>query len=151
MPLYFAYGSNMDATAMSARCPASRAIGKARLVRHRFLINADGYATVVRDPRAVVHGLLWDLALRDVPALDRYEGLAQGLYTKVMQSVLTEQGPRRALVYIGRSALPGAPRPGYLEGVIAAAQATGLPAAYIQSIGGPAAPAVPRALGTRAR
>ena len=151
MPLYFAYGSNMDSAAMAERCPGSRAIGIARLVRHRFLINADGYATVVRDPRGTVHGLLWDLALKDVPALDRYEGVAQGLYSKVIQSVLTAQGPRRALVYIGRSAQPGMPKPGYLEGVIAAAQAAGLPAAYIQSVGGPAAPAVPRALGTRAR
>ena len=50
MPLYFAYGSNMDEAAMRARCPKSRAVGLARLARHRFALMADGYATVVRDP-----------------------------------------------------------------------------------------------------
>jgi hypothetical protein len=30
MPLYFAYGSNMDAAAMRSRCPNSAALGTAR-------------------------------------------------------------------------------------------------------------------------
>lgn len=38
MPLYFAYGSNMDREAMRVRCPNSRALGRARLARHRFFI-----------------------------------------------------------------------------------------------------------------
>lgn len=131
MPLYFAYGSNMDLTAMKARCPASQPLGPARLPRHRFLINSDGYATVVRDPRGTVHGLLWDLALSDIGPLDRYEGLDRGLYVKLQQPVITAQGPRRALVYIARSSVPGVPKPGYLEGVVEAARAVGLPADYI--------------------
>jgi len=151
VPLYFAYGSNMDVTAMADRCPASRAIGLARLPRHRFLINVDGYATVVRDARGTVHGLLWDLALRDVQALDRYEGVAQGLYTKVVQPVLTSAGPRQALVYIGRSAQPGLPKPGYLEGVVAAAKAAGLPAGYVAGLDGSPPPAGPKALGRLVR
>lgn len=138
MPLYFAYGSNMDLAAMAARCPRTRPLGNARLARHRFLINEDGYATVVRDPRSDVHGVLFDLAFADVPALDRYEGLGQGLYSKIIQPVLAPSGARKAMVYIGRSSRPGTPRPGYLEGVIAAAKAAGLPAAYIAAIGGKA-------------
>jgi len=134
MPLYFAYGSNMDVAAMAARCPASRPLGPARLPRHRLLINSDGYATVVREPRGEVHGLLFDLALPDIPALDRYEGIARGLYVKVTQPVITGQGPRRALVYIARSSTPGVAKPGYLEGVIAAAEAAGLPARYVASL-----------------
>ena len=66
MPLYFAYGSNMERAAMQKRCPHSRPLGPARLVRHRFFVCADGYASVARDPRRVVWGLLWDLALADV-------------------------------------------------------------------------------------
>lgn len=145
MPLYFAYGSNMDAAAMQARCPASKPLGPARLVRHHFLINSDGYATVVRHPKATVHGVLYDLALADVAALDRYEGVHRGLYGKAVQPVLTANGPRKALIYIARSAVPGAPRPGYLEGVIAAAQAAGLPPAYIATLAAPFAPERPRA------
>ena len=116
MPLYFAYGSNMDQAAMVQRCPHAKLIGPARLPRHRFLINEDGYATVVRDPRRTVHGLLWDLAMSDIPPLDRYESLHTGLYTKLNQPVITAQGARRALIYVGRSAKPGKPKPGYKEG-----------------------------------
>ncbi|MCA0423712.1 MAG: gamma-glutamylcyclotransferase [Proteobacteria bacterium] len=134
MPLYFAYGSNMNIEAMKARCPASAVIGTARLARHRFVINQDGYATLVRDPKETVHGLLFDLAFSDVPALDRYEGLARGLYRKVIQPVLTAEGPRKALIYIGRSALPGQPKPGYLDEVLKAARAAHLPAPYIAKI-----------------
>jgi gamma-glutamylcyclotransferase (GGCT)/AIG2-like uncharacterized protein YtfP len=130
MPLYFAYGLNMDVPAMAARCPASRPIGPARLARHRFVITSDGYASVLRDPRRTVHGLLWDLALADVASLDRFEALGR-LYSKVSQGVLTAEGPRRALVYIGKGTPGGKPQPGYLASVIAAARAAGLPAAAI--------------------
>jgi len=135
MPLYFAYGSNMDRAAMLQRCPASKPFGLARLMRHRFIIFDEGYASVVRDPHRVVWGMVWDLALADVPALDRYESLSTGLYAKVIQPVVTVQGPRRAVVYVGRSARPGAPLPGYMEGVIEAAQHAGLPEDYIKSLG----------------
>ena len=135
MPLYFAYGSNMDQAAMLQRCPASKPVGIARLMRHRFMIFDEGYATVVRDPQRVVWGMVWDLALGDVPALDRYESLSTGLYAKVIQPVVTKQGPRRAVVYVGRSAKPGTARPEYMEGVIEAATHAGLPEDYIRSLG----------------
>jgi hypothetical protein len=130
MPLCFAYGSNMDLAAMGDRCPASRSLGVARLPRHRFRIAAEGYASVARDPRRTVYGLLWDIALADMPVLDRYEEVATGLYGKIVQSVLTERGPRRALVYVARRGGAGRPRPGYMEGVLAAAEVAGLPASY---------------------
>ena len=134
MPLYFAYGSNMDRAAMARRCPNSRPIGIARLMRHRFIISGDGYASVVRDPSRTVWGLLWDLALADVPPLDRYENLSGGLYTKAVLPVLTPAGPRRAMTYLGRSAAYGAPKDGYVEGVLAAAQGAGLPAGYCREL-----------------
>jgi hypothetical protein len=134
MPLYFAYGSNMDRAAMTARCPQSRPLGPARLMRHRFFITRDGYASVARNPRSVVWGLLWDLALADVPALDRYESVGTGLYAKVVQPVVAAQGPRQAVLYIGRATEPGAAKPGYLEAVVAAAAEAGLPDAYIREL-----------------
>src|SRR5271166_1968801 len=123
MPLHFAYGANMDREAMARRCPRSKALGLARLARHRLAAMREGWLTPVRDPRASVHGILWDVALSDVPALDRYEGLARGLYAKIVQLVLTESGPKRALVYIGANAGPGALRPDYLAEVLAEARA----------------------------
>ncbi len=142
MPLYFAYGANLDVAAMAQRCPRSRVLGLARLARHRVALMKEGYATVVRDPSATVHGLLFDLAFADVPALDRYEEVGSGLYQKVTQPVLRAQGgSARALVYVGRGgeARDAMPSPGYLEAVIAAAENVGLPAdhiAYLRSLGG---------------
>jgi gamma-glutamylcyclotransferase (GGCT)/AIG2-like uncharacterized protein YtfP len=132
VPLYFAYGSNMDAVAMARRCPASRPLGLARLARHRFAMLHAGYATVVRDPQSNVHGVLYDLALADVPALDRYEDIARGLYRKLVQSVLRKEGaPVRALVYIGAGPSGGRPKPGYMEEVVAAARSAELPEPYL--------------------
>ena len=100
MPLYFAYGSNMDAIAMARRCPRSKALGLARLKRHRLAVMREGWLTAVRDPRSAVHGVLWDLALSDVAALDRYEGLSRGLYAKRTQPVVAERAPKQAIVSI---------------------------------------------------
>jgi hypothetical protein len=145
MPLYFAYGSNMDRAAMSARCPASRALGIARLPRHRFLIAREGYASVARDPRGTVWGVLWDLSLADMPALDRYECVASRLYVKMSQPVLSETGPKRALVYVARSTAPGVARPGHVEAIVAAAERAGLPAAYRKALAGCLPPSSARA------
>jgi gamma-glutamylcyclotransferase (GGCT)/AIG2-like uncharacterized protein YtfP len=134
MPLYFAYGANMDRDAMALRCPRSRPLGTARLPRHRFIITREGYASVVRDPRLTVHGVIWDLAMSEVRALDKFEAVDRGLYTKITQAVITEAGPRRALVYVGVNAEPGSPKPGYLEAVLASAESWNLPVAYQQEI-----------------
>jgi gamma-glutamylcyclotransferase (GGCT)/AIG2-like uncharacterized protein YtfP len=124
----------MDRVAMARRCPRSNLLGRARLMRHRFLISSDGYASVLRDPKRAVWGVVWDLALADVAALDRYEDLANGLYVKVFLPVLTQAGPRRAMLYVGRFAEAGAPRPGYMEGVFAAAAEAGLPRDYLHEL-----------------
>lgn len=134
MPLCFAYGSNMDPAAMAQRCPASKPLGAARLMRHRFFIMAPGYASVARDPGRAVHGVLWDLALRDVAALDAYEEIARGLYRKAVQPVLTAGGAKCALLYLGAETRPGSPLPGYMEGVLAAAKHWKLPAAYVREL-----------------
>lgn len=136
MPLYFAYGANMDAAAMAARCPGSRLIGGGRLNGHRFIVMKEGYASVVRTTGSTVWGVLWDLSLADVPALDRYEGVAGGLYVKAMQPITTPTGVKRALIYFGRSTSAGAPRPGYLETVLAAAEAAQLPGPYVLEMRG---------------
>lgn len=134
MPLYFAYGANMDVEAMARRCPSSKPLGLARLPRHRFIVTREGYASVLRDPRRDVHGVLWDLALGDVRTLDRFEEVDRGLYVKINQPVIGSAGPKRALVYVGTTSEPGAPRPGYLESVLASAESWNLPAAYRQEM-----------------
>lgn len=138
MPLYFAYGSNMDETALRGRCPKAQAIGPARLARHRFVIMANGWASVVRDPTSDVHGVLFDLALSDIPPLDRYEDVGHGLYRKEVQPVVRKDGgPCRALIYFGTEPkLGGASPPGYVESIVAAAEAADLPTAYVAMLQG---------------
>jgi hypothetical protein len=94
----------------------------------------EGFATVVRDPRRSVWGLLWDVPFADFPALDRYEEVAAGLYAKVSQPVVTGGGAKLALVYVGRSAGPGTAPPGYMESVVAAARLAALPDAYVAEL-----------------
>lgn len=135
MPLYFAYGSNMDAAAMRKRCPRSSWLGAARLMHRRFVIMRNGYASVEPDPTGTVHGVLFDLAAEDFPALDRYEGLSDGLYTRLIESVFRDNGAAGpAFVYLGREAAGGTALPGYMEGVLACARAAGLPREYLMEL-----------------
>ena len=134
MPLYFAYGSNMDAGAMARRCPRSKALGLARLERHRLALMREGWLTAVRHPSSAVHGVLWDLALSDIAALDRHENLSQGLYVKLTQAVIAERGPKQAIVYFGANSGPGVARPAYLAEVLAAARSWPLPAECVAAL-----------------
>jgi hypothetical protein len=134
MPVYFAYGSNMDVEAMARRCPRSKALGVARLERHRLAVMREGWLTAARDPSSALHGVLWDLALSDIAALDRYENVSQGLYVKLTQAVVAERAPRQAIVYFGANAGPGAVRPDYIAEVLAAARSWSLPAEGVEAL-----------------
>jgi hypothetical protein len=129
--VYFAYGANMDRSAMARRCPASKPLMPGRLMNHRFIVTSDGFASVRREQGAVVHGLLWDLALKDVCPLDRFEEVGKGLYTRVMQPIVKAGGAHRAMVYVGKSVERGNPQPGYMESVVASAEHCGLPDSYL--------------------
>jgi cation transport regulator ChaC len=120
MMLHFAYGSNMS--------------GAATLANHRFVITADGYASV--EPRRVeaVHGVLWRLTPRDRARLDAWENIAAGLYRAETLPVMHAGRRRMALVYIARPRRAGRPRAGYMEIVIAAAREWDLPHAYVASL-----------------
>jgi hypothetical protein len=124
----------MDADAMAHRCPRLKALGLARLERHRLAVMREGWLTAVRNPSSAVHGVLWDLALSDIPALDRHESLSQGLYTKETQPVIAERGPKRAIIYFGANSGPGVARPAYLTKVLAAARSWPLPAPGVEAL-----------------
>jgi hypothetical protein len=130
LPLTFAYGSNMDAHAMASRCPRAKMLGRARLPRHRVALLPDGFATLVRDPAATAHGVLWELSFGDLAALDRYEGDG---YVKASQPVLREgSSPTRALIYIGRPAGGSGRAPqDYMTRIVAVAREVGLPDGHV--------------------
>ena len=119
---------------MRARCPGAEPLGIARLEDFRLIVMRDGWASVRPVPGAVVHGLLWRLAPSDVPPLDAFEDVAAGLYTKTVRTVLHEGGSTPAFLYVGHTTDEGAPQPGYLPAVLAAAQELGLPAAHLRHL-----------------
>jgi hypothetical protein len=132
--LHFAYASNMDRTVMRKHAPGAVALGIARLEGYRFLITADGYASVAPHPRGCVHGMLWRLSARDRVTLDLWENIADGLYRAAMLPVIAAGKRRRALVYVARGRPRGVPRPGYMDIVMAAARECGLPSDYVTSL-----------------
>lgn len=130
MPLHFSYGANMDRAGMAKRCPGAVALGPALLDNYRFIITADGYASVAPASGESVHGVLWKLTPRDLQALNIFESLDSGLYRHVMLPVRIGARRMQAGVYIGRRH-EGKPKPGYLELIVAAAREWKLPADHI--------------------
>lgn len=134
MILHFAYGSNMSRAMMRLHAHSAVAVGPARLDNHRFIVTADGYASIVPAPGQAVHGVLWRLTARDVAALNAFEGIAKGFYRSARLRVSAAGRRETALVYVSRTRAEGRPRSGYLDVVIGAALDWDLPATYVRSI-----------------
>src|SRR5262249_250460 len=132
--LHFAYGSNMHGAVMRKHAPNAISLGPARLEAYRFVITADGYASVEPDRHACVYGRLWRLTARDRVTLDLWENIAAGLYRAETLLILAAGKRHRALVYVARPRPLGPPRPGYMEVVVQAARELDLPAGYINSL-----------------
>ena len=128
---YFAYGMNQDLAEMRERCPDAVCHGVADLADHRFQIHRRGVATVVPVAGSVVCGVLWTLGQTDEQALDRFEGVRAGFYRKL---IVTVGRAKVALIYVATDEVPGQPRPGCLEAVIAAGRSHGLPDGYVAEL-----------------
>jgi hypothetical protein len=137
MMLHFAYGSNMHRTLMRRHAPGAEPLGVATLAGHRFVITADGYASVAPAAGHDVHGLLWRITPRDRVTLDAWESVEAGLYRAETLPVRRADDRAQhvaALVYIARERPQGRPRAGYMEVVVEAARAIDLPASYIAAL-----------------
>lgn len=138
---YFAYGSNMLTRRLRERTPSARAVGIATLAGHELRwhkISKDGSAKCDIVPAATsgacVHGVVFEIAMHDKPALDLAEGLGMG-YREQSVQVEGAQGAIQAWTYratnIDRLALPYT---WYKALVIAGAREHGLPRSYIDAI-----------------
>lgn len=116
---------------MAERCPATRPVGAAILAGWRFRITGDGYATLVADPASQAHVLVWDLDATDERRLDDYEEVGTGMYRK---SAIEVPSYGEALIYLAADDGIGRPQPGYLERIVAAAEAAGFPASYVAEL-----------------
>lgn len=119
---------------MCKHAPAAEPVGVAELANYRFVITADGYASVEPRRADIVHGVLWRLTPRDRVTLDAWENIAGGLYRAEMLPVYRAGRRWPALVYIARRRPAGRPKAGYMGIVLTAAQEWNLPQAYIDSL-----------------
>jgi hypothetical protein len=132
--LHFAYGSNMSRALMGARCPGARALGTATIPGWRFVVNPDGVGSIAPAAGALLHGVLWELGLRHLVAINAYESVDTSLYLRRILPV-THGGRRRpALAYVARREGRGRARPGYITMVVEAAREWNLPDDYIRSL-----------------
>jgi hypothetical protein len=128
---YLAFGSNLCFEQMSRRCPAATVGEVVQLEGRRFVINRNGFATLLAVPGAVAWGLVWQLTPACEVALDAYEGVETGEYRKLEWQV----GAAPALVYLASEERFGPARFGYLERILAAAATLSLPCDYLAEIG----------------
>lgn len=134
MRLYFAYGSNLWNAQMAKRCPQCRKIGVARLPGYRWIISARGCANVVESADDEVEGVLFELSRSDEEALDRYEGVAAGMYHKADLRVRHGDEEKSALVYVDSITAEGAPKPEYIGRINAGLADANLSAEYVARV-----------------
>lgn len=119
---------------MARRCPGAVPLGRATLDGWRFLVSADGYASIAREPASKVHGALWRVGEDELRRLDAFEAVHMGVYRRETMRVVGPDGPVRAVVYVGRTERPGLAVGGYMELVLNAAREWELPEAYVAEI-----------------
>jgi len=103
--LYFDYGSNLWLDQMTRRCPKSKFIGLGRLRGWKWFINNRRYANVVRSPKDLVYGLVYEISTSDEVSLDRSEDVPRDYTKETMEIELQlagngEKSVVRCLVYI---------------------------------------------------
>ena len=108
---YFAYGSNMSTPRIRRRIQSATMLSSAYLAGHSLRFHKksiDGSAkcdikhTQIHDDR--VHGVVYEIPVREKTVLDRYEGLGNGYEDKQVSIVLP--GGETRLVLLSRGTKP---------------------------------------------
>jgi gamma-glutamylcyclotransferase (GGCT)/AIG2-like uncharacterized protein YtfP len=135
--LYFAYGSNLGASALRLRCAQARQVGIARIDGYRlgFTRWSDNRKSQVADlvvaPGAHVWGALYDLCDDGFEHLDRCEGVPTGYRRDAWTFVRPDAIPVAAHVYtVVSKAAEKPPARSYWELIVRGAEEAGLPKAY---------------------
>jgi gamma-glutamylcyclotransferase (GGCT)/AIG2-like uncharacterized protein YtfP len=140
VPLYAAFGSNMDPQRMSERCPHSPLRSTGWLVGWRLTFGGEEHgwdgalATIVEDPLDQVFVALYDVTAEDVTHLDVLESADTGLYHKTKVRVSTLLGEQLAWVYVLDAYEGGLPSASYLGILADAAEAAGAPVDYVAAL-----------------
>lgn len=140
MPLYAAYGSNMDPVQMMARAPHSPMAGTGWLVGWRLTFGGEdlgwegALATIVEDPLSQVFVVIYDVTLEDEKVLDIWEGGELGLHRKLRLRVHTLEGTALTWLYVLDAYEGGIPSARYLGVMSDAAESAGAPEDYVAEL-----------------
>ena len=140
MPLYAAFGSNMDPRRMGDRCPHSPLHGTGWLEGWRLTFGGEelgwdgAMATIVQDAFEQVFVAIYDVTDEDVSALDGWESADTGLFRKTKVRVSTMNEEVVAWVYVLDAFEGGLPSASYLGVLADAAEAADAPADYVAAL-----------------
>jgi gamma-glutamylcyclotransferase (GGCT)/AIG2-like uncharacterized protein YtfP len=140
VPLYAAYGSNMDPSQMHSRCPHSPFAGTGWLPNWRLTFGGEdlgwegALATLVEEPGAAVFVALYDITSQDRVALDKWESADSGLYRTSRLRVSTLEGDMLAWTYVLNGYEGGLPSARYLGLIAEAAESAGAPGDYVEEL-----------------
>ncbi|MEV6913281.1 gamma-glutamylcyclotransferase [Amycolatopsis sp. NPDC051071] len=140
MPLYAAYGSNMEPAQMLERAPHSPMAGTGWLEGWRLTFGGEdlgwegALATIVEDPGSRVFVVLYDVTPLDEDGLDRWEGGELGMHTKLRLRVQTMDGSVLPWLYVVDAYEGGLPSARYLGVLADAAEAAGAPSDYVDAL-----------------
>ncbi|NUR07508.1 MAG: gamma-glutamylcyclotransferase [Nocardioidaceae bacterium] len=140
MPLYAAFGSNMDPRRMLERCPHSPLRTTGWLIGWRLTFGGEEHgwdgalATIVEDPLEQVFVAVYDVTGDDESSLDVLEQADTGLYHKTRVRVSTMLGEQLAWTYVLDAYEGGLPSAGYLGILAEAAEAADAPDDYVAAL-----------------
>lgn len=140
MPLYAAYGPNLDPARMEERCPHSPLRGTGWLLGWRLTFGGEelgwdgALCTVVEDPFEQVFVALYDITAEDAAALDEWEGIDIGVYRRLRVRVHTLEGEQTAWAYVLDAYEGGLPSATYVGLLSEAALAAGAPDDYVTAL-----------------
>lgn len=140
--LYFSYGSNMSTPRLTNRAPAARAVGVARLQKHRLRFHKKSKdnsgkcdAERTNDEKDVVYGVVFEIEDSEKSKLDIQEGLGNGYEEKCVFLCAHGGKKLKAVTYYATSTDPKLkPYEWYKEHVVRGAREHGLPEEYINAI-----------------
>lgn len=128
--LYFAYGSNLNLAQMRVRCPKAKPVGSITLRDSRLVFR--GVADCAYEPGATIPGGLWRITPECEAALDRYEGVASGMYRREMVPLTGFDGETEMLLYAMNSTGIMPPSEGYLASIVQGYRDFKLPIKYLR-------------------
>ena len=140
MPLYAAYGSNLDPTRMSERCPHSPLRSTGWLTGWRLTFGGEEHGwdgalvTIVQDPFEQVFVALYDVTDEDMAVLDEIEMASAGLYRKTRVRVATMAGSHVAWAYVLDAYEGGLPSASTVGILADAAEAADAPDDYVAAL-----------------